>query len=322
MGTVVLSVDAELAWGFHDKVSPPIDRVEAGREGWRALLRAFDEHDLPATWAVVGHLFLSGCNGSHPDIPAPSGWFLAEREGELADRELFCAPELVGDIGRADAEHDLGIHTFSHVQFGALETTASLARTEIEVAVDVARQAGFDPVSFVFPRNDVGHRDELADSPIRCYRGVRPEGEGGGLAGRGGKLRAAALGPGAPPLVEPTVDEYGLVDIPASLYLYGFQGVGRRVASLLREDPVVGAVRSGLEAAAERDGVLHLWLHPNNLVTERDHQRIRRVCELVARYRDEEGVDVETMRTVASRTLASRADTASNDPKPTDPQSP
>ncbi|MFD1647763.1 polysaccharide deacetylase family protein [Haloarchaeobius litoreus] len=321
MGTVVLSVDAELAWGFHDKASPPMDRVQAGREGWRAALETFDEHDLPATWAVVGHLFLSNCDGSHPDIPAPSGWFLAEREGKLAGRELFCAPELVGDIGRADADHDLGIHTFSHVQFGALETTASLARTEIELAVDVARQAGFDPVSFVFPRNDVGHRAELADSPMRCYRGVRPTSRGG-LEGRGGKVRAAALGPTAPPLVEPRIDEFGLVDVPASLYLYGFQGIGRRVAGLLREDPVVGAVRSGLDAAAERDGVLHLWLHPNNLVTDRDHERLRQVCELVARYRDEKGVGVETMRSVANRTLSARSDPGGDEPTPTDPQSP
>ena len=176
MGTVVLSVDAELAWGFHDKASPPMERVEAGRAGWQALLDTFDEHGLPATWAVVGHLFLSNCDGSHPDIPAPSGWFLPEREGELADRGLFCAPELVGDIRRAAVEHDLGIHTFSHVQFGALETTAGLARTEVEVAVDVARQAGFDPVSFVFPRNNVGHLPVLADSPMICYRGLRPVG--------------------------------------------------------------------------------------------------------------------------------------------------
>ncbi|WP_440991921.1 polysaccharide deacetylase family protein [Haloarchaeobius baliensis] len=321
MGTVVLSVDAELAWGFHDKSSPPMARIAAAREGWRALLDVFDEHELPATWAVVGHLFLSSCDGSHPDIPAPPGWFSAERDGDLADEVLFCAPELVGDIGRADTEHDLGIHTFSHVQFGALETTAALARTEIELAVDVARQAGFDPASFVFPRNDVGHRSELADSPILCYRGVRPT-DGGGLGSRSGKVRAAAFGPTAPPLVEPSIDEFGLVDVPASLYLYGFQGVGCRMASLLREDPVVAAVRSGLDAAAERDGVLHLWLHPNNLVTERDHERLGQVCELVARYRDETDVAVETMRSVARRTLAARSDTAGDDPTPADPQSP
>lgn len=302
MGSVVLSLDAELAWGFHDRRRPPLDRVTGARDGWRFALSTLEAHDIPATWAVVGHLFLSDCDGEHPGLPTPPGWFRAEREGELADRDLFCAPDLVGAIAESGPSHDLGVHTFSHVQFGAPDTTTALARAELEASVDVTEQAGFDPDSFVFPRNDIGHRDVLADSPFTCYRGVRPGGRGA-LGGKLGKLRAAAFGAGAPPLVEPRVDEFGLVDVPASLYLYGYQGLGRRLATTIRDDPVVEAVLEGLSAVAGTDRVLHLWLHPNNLVTRRDRERFATVCSLVADCRDGDAVSVETMRSVARRTI-------------------
>jgi peptidoglycan/xylan/chitin deacetylase (PgdA/CDA1 family) len=49
----VISVDAELGWGFHD-IDPPTSRVEAARTGWKRLAGLFNEYDVPATWAVVG----------------------------------------------------------------------------------------------------------------------------------------------------------------------------------------------------------------------------------------------------------------------------
>ncbi|WP_435346445.1 polysaccharide deacetylase family protein [Haloarchaeobius sp. HRN-SO-5] len=300
MGSVVVSVDAELGWGFHDQRSPPSDRARAGRNGWRRLLDLFDEHEIPATWAVVGHLFLSSCDRRHREIPAPMGWFHSEQNGLLADPELRYAPELVGATVNADVDHDVGIHTFSHVQFGSLETSTALARAEVDAAVEVARRAGIDPVSFVFPRNDIGHLDVLAESPIECYRGHRPD-QRGEVSQKLGKFRDATIGPRTPTLVEPSVDGNGLVNVPASLFLYGFEGLTRTLAATVREDPVVAKVRRGLEAASSSDGILHLWLHPNNLVSRRHVDRMARICELVGDYSDRGEVSIRTMRDVAEQ---------------------
>jgi len=69
MGTVVISVDAALGWSSIDRQTPRTRRADAARSGWRTLLDAFDEHELPATWAVVGHLLLDDCDGVHEHHP-------------------------------------------------------------------------------------------------------------------------------------------------------------------------------------------------------------------------------------------------------------
>ena len=152
--------------------------------------------------------------------------------------------------------------------------------------------------SVVFPRNWTGHRDVLARCGFTCYRGTEPHSEAFGPAA----LRKAALAAGAtPPLVEPSVDEFGLVDVPASLYLFGFEGAPRRLCELVWKDPIVAAARRGIDAAARSDGVFHLWYHPNNLVTDDDVARLRAVVEYIDRRRADGAIEVETMGDVARR---------------------
>lgn len=304
MGSVVVSVDAELAWGFHDRRNPPRKRVEAGRRGWLALLDLFEEFRVPATWAVVGHLFLSECDGMHPEHPAPIGWFDHERGPDRTPEEHRFGLDLVRAIRDAGVDHDVGSHTFSHVEMGDPRTTRELARAEVAASLEVAHGHGFDLASFVFPRNNVGHRDVLAAYGFRCYRGVRPEPEGGpSVPAPVRKLAEATVGD-PPPLVDPAVDEYGLVNVPASLFLFGFEGLARSVVEPVVGDPIVRQARRGIDAAVEAEGVFHLWLHPNNLVADRDVDRMRAILEHVDRRRRETSLRVETMREVADRVLA------------------
>lgn len=304
MGSVVISVDAELAWGFHDRADPPTDRIEAARQGWRTLLSLFDEFRVPATWAVVGHLFLTECDGTHPAHPAPIGWFDHEREPGRTPAELRFGRDLVAAIREAEVDHDIGSHTFSHVEMGDPATTRELARAEVAASLEVAHREGIDLFSFVFPRNAVGHRDVLAAYGFRCYRGVRPQATGGSSLPRPVRKLAEATVGDPPPLVTPTVDEYGLVDVPGSLFLYGFEGLSRSVVQPVIGDPIVRQARRGIDAAVESEGVFHMWLHPNNLVGEREVERMRRVLSYLERRRRETSLRVETMRDVADRVLA------------------
>lgn len=306
MGSVVVSVDAELAWGFHDMEAPPADRIAAGRPGWLALLSLFERYRVPATWAVVGHLFLSDCDGTHPEHPAPIGWFEHERGSDRTPDERRFGRDLVSAIGSADVAHDVGAHTFSHVELGDPRTTRELARAEVAASLEVAHRDGLDPVSFVFPRNNVGHRDVLAAYGFRCYRGVRPDGDDGPrLFGPARKLAGATVGDPPSP-VTPSVDEYGLVNVPASLYLFGFEGLPRSIVEPVIGDPIVRQARRGIDAAARSEGVFHVWLHPNNLVDDRDVERVRSILAHVDRRRRETPLAVETMRDVADRVLEER----------------
>ena len=165
MGTVVISIDAELGWGFHDYAPEdrPADRIERSRWGWERLAGILDEFRVPATWAVVGHLFESECNGAHVGHPSPSGWFAHERgETPMAEQYRF-APELVGALAESDLGHDIGSHTYSHVELDADYASEALVRAECDRAIEAAEAVGLSMESFVFPRNRVGHRETLAE---------------------------------------------------------------------------------------------------------------------------------------------------------------
>ncbi|MCU4924898.1 polysaccharide deacetylase family protein [Halobacteria archaeon AArc-dxtr1] len=293
MGRVVLSLDAELGWGFHDLASPPPARVEAGRRGWRTMLDLLEETRIPATWAVVGHLLLDACDGRHDAHPTPEGWFERER-GAWKDRpDLRFGTDLVAELLESPVDHEFASHSFSHVLFGNPATTREIADTELERSVAAADDWGQRIDSFIYPRNDVGHRDVLAEHGVSAYRGRSPTPDG--ARGIVRALRGGSL------LVEPTVDEYGLVNVPASMFLFGCEGPVRSVAESVWDDPMVALARRGIDEAAEADddAVFHMWLHPNNLVTERDDHRMRTILEYLNQRRRDGSVTVETMRSIA-----------------------
>lgn len=299
MGSVVISVDAELGWGFHDQADPPAERIESAREGWRRLLDLFERYRVPATWAVVGHLFLDDCDGAHADHPAPPEWFERERSTWRDRPDVRFGPDLVGNLLGSAVDHDVGSHTYSHVVFDEPWVDRAVVSAELEAANEVAAAAGVENRSFVFPRNKVGFREVLADHGFAAYRGERDIPDSA-LLHTAEKFAAAADGRWIR-IVEPTVDEYGLVDVPPSMFLFGVDGRLRDVAESVWTDPVVAAVDRGLRRVAEEPGVFHLWLHPNNLTADRDVDRMAAVLELIDRGRQEFALEVETMADVADR---------------------
>jgi peptidoglycan/xylan/chitin deacetylase (PgdA/CDA1 family) len=301
LGSVVLSLDAELGWGFHDLPSPPAPRYENARAGWQQLVSLFEEFDVRATWAVVGHLFLEECDGEHPGHPAPPDWFARERTSWRSRPDLRFGDGLIEALFESAIDHDIGSHTFSHVVFGDRNTDRTLADAEVTAAIEAAEGYDSSPTSFVYPRNRVGHRDVLADHGFTCYRGRAPIRPTDDLPGGRplGKLIEATVD--TPPLVTPRRDEFGLVNVPASMYLFGFEGTARSVAEFVWADPVVRRATRGIDAAARKGGICHLWLHPNNLVAPRDRRRMRAIVSHLAKRRDQGAVAIETMADVAHR---------------------
>lgn len=303
VGSVVLSIDAELGWGFPDTPVPQ-QRVDAARTGWQALVDMLDRYQVPATWAIVGHLFLAECDRHHETHPRGPNQFLVERTA-LADRpDLRFAPELIDRVRTAAVDHEIASHSFSHVLFGAEETTTEVARTELEWALEAADDA--DRMhSFVFPRNSIGHRDVLAEWGFGAYRGRSPY-----ALSAMRKLATATILRPRPKLVAPSIDDYGLVNVPASLYLFGFEGRARRLVQPLRGDPIVRHAVRGIDAAADSDdGIFHLWLHPNNVVDDAAVERLDRIFQYVDDRRDD--LRVETMADVSMRAGPNQLSTAS-----------
>ncbi len=305
-GTVVLSIDAELLWGFHDLDDVPWDRVDSARESWLAALDIFETHDVPATWAVVGYLMLETSASEPGDHPAGEEWLARDVvESDTSDTpdSYWFGRDLVDAIRDSGVDHEIGSHSFSHVEFGRSSTTAEVAEAELRYSREVAGEKGLDPTAFVFPRNNIGHRGLLAEHGFDCYRGATPDRWYDRIPfRRAGKFIDWGVGASAPPIVVPTVDEHGLVNVPASLYLFHFEGPPRAAVETVTGNPVIGQVELGLERLQdEPDGVFHLWFHPNNITTEADLTRVETVVETIATHRDRHGVTVETMGGVAER---------------------
>lgn len=301
MGTVVLSVDAELGWGFHDQADPPADRLANAHQGWRTLIDLCDRYHLNATWAVVGHLLLDDCDGRHPDHPTPDDWFDHERGPTCQSRGLRFGNGLIDELQNATITHDIGLHTFSHVEFGADWTTREIARAEVATGLELARDRDIEIRSFVFPRNNIGHLDVLAAYGIDCYRGANPVNVRNDIwEGSLGKLARATVSERPPRLVDPYVDSFGLVNVPASLHLFSFEGLARRLVEPVFGDPVVRQAKLGIDAAADSDSVFHMWLHPNSLTEQRDIDRVKEVFEYLDERRSTDSLTVKTMAGVAS----------------------
>lgn len=294
MGDVVISIDAELGWGYHDLETAP-DRLDDAREAWQATLRLLRDHDMPATWGIVGHLMLDECDGRHEDHPLGPSWFPCRGGTTGGD---WHAPDLVESVRQADQEHEIASHNFSHVVMNSVDR--SVAEAEVAASMATADRAGIDLESFIFPRNRVAHRDTLAAGGFGCYRGNRPDRWYNDSRFKPLLKLADWSSVGTePPLVTPHIDEHGLVNIPSSLYLFSFEGAARRAAGLVGRNPVVSVARRGIDEAVDSDRVFHMWFHPHNLLQPDGEERFDAVLEYLARRRAETDLTVRTMGEVA-----------------------
>jgi len=257
----------------------------------------------PTTWAIVGHLCLDDCDGFHRDHPLGTERFERERTDWVSRPSLRFGPSLVDDVLSAEVDHEIGSHSFSHPDFESDAVTEAVVRAELTEFEAATSDYGVEATSFIFPRNHIANRELLADWGYRCYRDVSPTRQLEPLPRRQlEKLRHTTTG--SPPLVRPRVDEYGLVAIPASLFLFGFEGYGRTVAELIGTDPIVRQAIAGIDAVAATDELFHLWLHPNNITTLADRNRLEAIWQYLAAAREAGRVDVKTMGEIARDVLA------------------
>lgn len=303
MKSVVLSIDAELGWGFVDNPEPPSDRVKGARIATHQLIDLFEYWNIPATWAMVGHLFLDACDGQHENHPGDSDWFRNDPGGDEKSAPTWFGRSLVSAIQESHVDHEIGSHSFSHMEFGAPYMTKAAAEAEVSKSIKLANRMGIEIDSFVFPRNNIGYRDILTKHGISCYRGVSPSRwYDESSIGKVGKGYSFVLGKSGPPIINPYIDNYGLVNIPSSMAVFSFEGAVRSLVKPVVGDPVVRQARRGLEQlSSEAGGVLHLWLHPNNITGQRDLNRVDSILREIHRYREELNLDVSTMGDVATK---------------------
>lgn len=288
-GVVVFSCDFEMAWAFRfskKQGGKAHDKGIQERLNIPIILNLFERYDIPCTWSTVGHLMLVSCsktNGSiHSDMPRPGhfenknwrfqhgDWYQHDPGTDYMNDPAWYAPDLVEKIINSCVKHEIGCHTFSHIDFTDKNCTADLARAELAKCVEVAALNGIELRSMVFPGGTEGHHQILKDYGFSCYR--KP------------MVYEVAM---------PSVDQYGLIAIPSS---YGMDKPDYNWS----EKTCFRIVKRYIDQAAAKKKVCHLWFHPSMHPWYLENV-FPAILEYVDRKRSEGMIEVNTMGELASK---------------------
>ncbi|HKA23149.1 MAG TPA: polysaccharide deacetylase family protein [Blastocatellia bacterium] len=308
-GVFTISIDLELIWGTIDLVgSEPFSRAcKFEREiVIDRLLDLFAEYEISATWCVLGHLMLDHCQSDqgrkHPEIVRPQhtwheeDWFVNDPARNEDAFPLFYGRTLVDKIRRCSTPQEIGCHSFSHVIFGDPGCSHETAESEINASVLAARQLGIEMRSFAFPRNEVGHLDLLKKYGFTSYRG--PEKNWYGHQRWPTPVKRLChlwdvIAAATPDVPLPERDEIGIWNLRGSMIYFPAYGLRRYIPISRR---VKRAIK-GLNAAAERRRVFHLWFHPTNLADEPDamFSGLRRILDHASSLRERGNLAIKPM---------------------------
>ncbi len=296
MPVFTLSLDTELAWGFvlnpeHRNLALLRSNLQQARETIHFLLKLFEKYQIRATWAIVGHLFLSpGEEKSTISSELPQfkeGWLDWSFYQSMNNNPLYWGRDIVEKILASPIDHDIGLHGFFHLPFS--QCSRAVAKAEIELGIKAADRFGINPKSFVFPQNKIGHIDVLKENGIEIYRGkdlrwwrekqerlIRKFDSG---------IHKMIAAPASP------IYQDGVWELPASTY---FCAPGLPFTVLPR-------CRLGLERTIRGKKVFHIWLHDWSLLLyDRLAADLEYFLALVTRKRNEGKIEVMTMGEIAS----------------------
>jgi acetyltransferase-like isoleucine patch superfamily enzyme len=296
-GAFCISADFELNWAYKYLRSGRYDAGKLARENFPGILDFFDRYSVPVTWATVGHLFLENCSRDqgkpHPDMPRPpffevgankfseGDWYQFDPCTDHKKDPYWYAPDLIQLILNSKTGHEIGSHSFSHIEFSEGFCSPELASKELKKCIEVMDKFNLTPRSFVFPGNVEGNFQALAENGIIAFRGA---GEGGGIQ-------------------YPVRTEHGLWDIHENIAL--------GLHYLLRGTDACNYIATRhIDEAIQTNSVVHFWFHPSFL-SKKTFTILGPIFDYIARKRDERKLWTTTMGELASYCEASRTSSLS-----------
>lgn len=270
-GTVIISIDMELTSGL---ISSPnlfskeyLNLIqEEGENMIRSVLSLFEIYSVPATWGIVGRLFLDN-------------------------------KDIIKDIISSPINHDVGCHSFSHINFD--NCSQVVASNEIKESIKVMKEYKITPRSFIFPGNKVNHIDVLAENGFIVFRGKAPILKRASLYAAkfaGTNLIRNAFSSLSYGLVNPQKESHGLWNIPGSMTMKKY----------LSTNSIVSTAKNGVDGALNSKKIFHFYFHfhdffhPRNIWTTNERlQGFESVISYIDKKRDEENLQVTTMSELA-----------------------
>jgi peptidoglycan/xylan/chitin deacetylase (PgdA/CDA1 family) len=274
---LVISLDFELFWGVSDSktISGYGKNIEGVWEALPAMLALFKRYGVHVTWATVGMLMCK--DFKHWNELRPSQMATYERESlstyslaSLAQEfpKLFFGRPLVEQILSTDGQ-ELASHSYSHFYCGENGANIRSFVADMDCNRAIFNELGFQPTSFVFPRNQM--REEYLSAILAAgftaYRGNQAHWlyQQGSSKPRSSLGRFMRFADDYLPLtgshafkLRPEMRKSGLLNVPASRFFRPSRGVAAIDRFHLRR------VKGGMLDAARTGGIFHLWWHPHN----------------------------------------------------------
>jgi hypothetical protein len=280
----IIGADLELnwAWQWAKNSSDPARGAEIfstrTRQNLPGILDLSDRHNIPITWATVGHLFLESCTRedgpAHPGLPrlsnfenefwrfSSSDWFENDPACWWEQAKGWYAPDLVRAILGRITKHEIACHTFSHIDCRRGVCPPEVLQSEIEECRRAAAPYGVELTSFVHPAHMIGNLETLRACGFTSYRADRD-----------------VLG-GA-------TDHGGIWELPTSAEVVLYEGLPVAAQRLRYTRIVQRAIR------ARR--LCYLWFHPSS-----DGEFVEKILEplfaFLAHKRAEDSLWVGTTR--------------------------
>jgi peptidoglycan/xylan/chitin deacetylase (PgdA/CDA1 family) len=189
---LLISADFELAWASRynkkkrNTLRPAVAGAKTERGNIPEILKLCKLYNIPVTWATIGHLFLDSCSElsgkKHPEIPeispykgrywdySGSDWFEHDPCTNLKEDPDWYAPDLVKLIINSGVKHEIGCHTFSHIDCRDNVCPPGLFRAELRECKRLSAGLGINMKTFVHPGHTVGNLEVLAEEGFTNFR--------------------------------------------------------------------------------------------------------------------------------------------------------
>ena len=252
-GGMVISADFELAWAWrfakqtNDPFRQGIEKARQARENFPVLIKLCETFGIPVTWATVGALFLKQTNKEtfEPMTRIPhfenvnwrfdqGDWYDGIPRTSWEKAKEWYAPDLIESLLSSGVNHEIGCHTFSHIDFTDNHCPAQVAEDEIRACIEAAKPYGIKLESFVFPGGTLGNFSILKKHGIQIYR----------------KSMGYDLG-------YPFIDETGLIVTDRGECLEGREDHGWSDQYILKR------FKKNIDKAIKTGTIVHFWFHPS-----------------------------------------------------------
>lgn len=257
----ILSFDCEGKWGSADCLTERHRRDltdEKLRDAYGKILALLDQYDVEATFAFAGAFSQSAEAFARlrPDVEAlareaPDYLGPALRDIDETGGSGWHGEHLVDAVTQAHTRHEVALHGVTHVPWTRMDERFVEAEMRLFSKLEGPVR---DSRTFVYPRNLVAHTDALAANGFYGFRAALPQRSRlSSLLSEYDIFRRA----------EQPFPGHGIVAVPAGFFLNWRSGARRLVP------PAVTTLRAKrlLEGAVERNGIVHYWLHPENIAT-------------------------------------------------------